>query len=107
MPRLEKVRIATLANLKRYDETIAQAKRYIERYGEDLTVLDTLKVANFYTGRAAEAIRYGQRALELRDAEACRNPPPLPLKEPDSPPSAQNVISFSLWGAHRSTAMAP
>jgi tetratricopeptide (TPR) repeat protein len=96
--RLEKARIATLTNLKRYDETIVQASRYIERHGDDLTILDTLKVATFYTGKANEAIRYGQRALDLRDAEACNNPPPLSLKEPDGPPSGANVISFSLWG---------
>ena len=96
--RLEKARIATLSNLKRYDETIVQASRYLERHGDDLTILDTLKVATFYTGRTNEAIRYGQRALDLRDAEACRNPPPFSLKEPDGPPSGANVISFSLWG---------
>ena len=98
-PRAQKARIATLSNLKRFEETIAQAQPYIERHGEDLTILDTLKVAHFYTGRTADAIRYGQRALELRDAEACRNPPPVSLKEPPRPPTGQNVISFSLWGA--------
>ncbi|VIO68052.1 Beta-barrel assembly-enhancing protease [Bradyrhizobium ivorense] len=97
--RLEKARIATLTNLKRYDETIAQATRYLARHGDDLTVLDTLKVASFFTGKTTEAIRYGQRALDLRDAEACRNPPPFALNEPDGPPSGANVISFSLWGA--------
>jgi tetratricopeptide (TPR) repeat protein len=96
--RLEKARIATLTNLKRYDETIVQASRYLERHGEDLTILDTLKVATFYTGKTNEAIRYGQRALDLRDAEASGNPSPFSLKEPDSPPSGANVISFSLWG---------
>ncbi|WP_334416243.1 tetratricopeptide repeat protein [Bradyrhizobium sp. AZCC 1588] len=83
--RLEKARIATLTNLKRYDETIVQASRYLERHGEDLTILDTLKVATYYTGRTNEAIRYGQRALDLRDAEACHSPPPFALKEPDGP----------------------
>jgi tetratricopeptide (TPR) repeat protein len=97
-PRLEKARIATLTNLKRYDETITQASRYLERHGDDLTILDTLKVATFYTGRIDEAIRYGQRALDLRDAEACGNPPPFSLSEPDRPPSGANVIAFSLWG---------
>jgi tetratricopeptide (TPR) repeat protein len=96
--RFQKARIATLSNLKRYDETIAQASQYIERHGEDLTILDTLKVANFYSGREDEAIRHGQRALELRDAEACRNPLPFALTEPAGPPSGQDVISFSLWG---------
>ncbi|MCA6123304.1 hypothetical protein J6500_15565 [Bradyrhizobium sp. WSM 1704] len=97
--RLEKARIATLTNLKRYDETIVQALRYLERHGDDLTVLDTLKVASFYLGKIDDAIRYGQHTLDLRDAEACRNPPPFALQEPQGPPSGANVISFSLWGA--------
>lgn len=96
--RLQKARIATLSNLKRFDATIAGAQRYIEQHGEDLTILDTLKVAHFYTGQTAEAIQHGQRALDLRDAEACRNPPPFSMTEPQGPPKGQNVISFSLWG---------
>jgi hypothetical protein len=49
---LQKALIATLSNMKRYDETIVQATRYIERYGDDLTMLDALKVAYFYIGDA-------------------------------------------------------
>jgi len=96
--RLQKALIATLSNMKRYDDTIVQAARYIDRYGEDLTMLDALKVAYFYTGKIDDAVRYGQRALMLRDAEACRNPPPVAITEPIGPPVGQNVISFSLWG---------
>jgi hypothetical protein len=98
VPRLRKAVIAPLSNMKRYDETILQAAKYLERYGDDLTMLDALKVANFYTGKIDEAIRHGQRALELRDAEACRNPPSFAVTRPAGPPSGQNVISFSLWG---------
>jgi tetratricopeptide (TPR) repeat protein len=96
--RLQKAMIATLSNLKRYDETIAKAFEYIVRNGEDLTMLDALKVAYFYTGKPDEAIRYGQRALELRDEEACRNPPNVVVTTPDGPPAGENVIAFSLWG---------
>jgi tetratricopeptide (TPR) repeat protein len=96
--RLQKALIATLSNMKRYAETIVQAARYIERHGEDLTMLDALKVAHFYTGKIDEAVRYGQRALTLRDAEACRNPPAVAVADPAGPPAGQNVISFSLWG---------
>jgi hypothetical protein len=96
--RLQKALIATLSNMKRFEETIIQAARYIGRYGEDLTMLDALKVANFYTGNTDGAIRWGQRALALRDAEACRNPLPVAITEPGGPPSGQSVISFSLWG---------
>jgi hypothetical protein len=99
IPRLQKALIATLSNMKRYDETIVQASQYIERHGQDLTMLDALKVAYFCTGKADEAIRYGQRAIELRDAEACRNPLPFAMTEPSGPPSGHNVISFSLWGS--------
>ena len=98
MARMQKARIATLSNMKRFDDTIAQAQQYIAQHGEDLTILDTLKVAHFYTGKTEEAIRQGQRALDLRDAEACRNPLPFALKEPAGPPSGRKVISFSLWG---------
>ena len=60
--RLHKQLIVTLSNMKRYDEAIIQATRYVERYGEDLSILDVLKVAHFYTGKVDAAIRYGQRA---------------------------------------------
>src|ERR1700737_1860639 len=49
--RLQKSLIATLSNMKRFDEAIAKALQYIERHGEDLTTLDALKVAHFYPGR--------------------------------------------------------
>lgn len=98
-PRLQKGLIATLSNMKRFEETIVKASQYVARHGEDLTILDTLKVAHFHTGKEAEAIRHGQRALDLRDAEARRNPLPFSLKAPQGPPSGDNVISFSLWGA--------
>ena len=96
--RLQKALIATLSNMKRYDETIVQAARYIDRHGEDLTMLDALKVAHFYTGKIDDAVRYGQRALVLRDAEACSDPPPIAVTEPSGAPSGSNIISFSLWG---------
>jgi tetratricopeptide (TPR) repeat protein len=97
-PRLHRALVATLASMKRYDETIPQARSYIERHGEELTILDALKVALFYTGKVEEALRYGQRALEWRDAEASRVPATMALHEPKGPPSGTNVISFSLWG---------
>ena len=95
---LQKSLIATLSNMKRYDDVIPMAAQYVARNGEDLTILDTLKVANFYTGKTEDAIRHGQRALDLRDAEARRNPLPFSLKAPQGPPSGERVISFSLWG---------
>lgn len=96
-PRLRRNVIVTLSNMKRYDAAIAQARQYVERHGEDLQILDVLKVGHFYSGRTEEAIRYGQRALELRDAEACRNPPAMAVHEP-SGRTGRRVISFSLWG---------
>jgi tetratricopeptide (TPR) repeat protein len=94
--------VATLSNMKRFDDAIARALAYLQRHGEDTTVLDALKVANFYTGRTDAAIRYGQRALELRDAEACRNAAAgtAAIVVPATPPVGRNVISFSLWGTN-------
>ena len=90
--------IATLSNMKRYDEAIPKALQYIERHGEDLTMLDALKVAHFYTGKTDAAIGYGQRALELRDREACALPRAITVRDPGEPPRGRDVISFSLWG---------
>lgn len=97
--RFQRQLIVTLNNMKRYDEAIPLAAKFIEQHGEDLTILDVLKVANFHTGNAAEAVRYGQRGIELRDVEACRLPRNMIFSEPSSPPSGANIISFSLWGA--------
>ena len=96
--RLQKSLIATLSNMKRFDEVVPKALHYIERHGEDLTILDALKVAHFYTGKVDAAIGYGQRALDLRDREACALPRTVAMKEPAGPPSGHSVISFSLWG---------
>jgi hypothetical protein len=90
--------IATLSNMKRFDEAIPLATRYVESHGENLMVLDTLKVAHFYTGQVSEAIRYGQRGITLRDEESLLTPLPFALSEPAGPPSGKNVISYSLWG---------
>ena len=95
--RLQKSLITTLSNMQRYAEAIPEATRYMERHGEDITILDVLKIAHFFTGSVNTAIRYGQRGLELRDAEACRGPAAV-MTEPGGPPSGTNVISFSLWG---------
>ena len=90
--------IATLSNMKRFEEAIVRAVRYVETHGENLMVLDALKVAHFYSGRVNEAIRYGQRGLTLRDRESLQTPLPFAMTEPSGPPVGSNVISYSLWG---------
>jgi hypothetical protein len=96
--RLQKALVATLSNMKRFDEAILRASQYVQRHGEELTVLDALKVAHFYTGKIDEAIRYGQRGIEIRDAEAANVPRTMTMTEPRGAPAGDNVISFSLWG---------
>jgi tetratricopeptide (TPR) repeat protein len=96
--RLQSYLIATLSNLKRYDEAATHAFQYVARYGENAEMLDALKVAHFYTGKTDEAIKFGQRAMELRDAEACRTAPAVSVAEPNGPPAGRNIISFALWG---------
>lgn len=96
--RLQSSLIATLSNLKRYDEAIAKAFEYTVRYGEDAAILDALKVAHFYQGKSEEAVKFGQRAMELRDAQACQTAPQIDVVEPAEPPTGSNVISFALWG---------
>ena len=96
--RLQKALVATLSNMKRFDEAILRASQYVQRHGEELTILDALKVAHFYTGKIDEAIRYGQRGIEIRDAEASTVPRTMTMTEPRGAPAGDNVISFSLWG---------
>jgi len=96
--RLQKALVATLSNMKRFDEAILRALQYLQRHGEELTVLDVLKVAHFYTGKIDEAIRFGQRGIEIRDAEAANVPRTMAMTEPRGAPQGDNVISFSLWG---------
>lgn len=89
--------IVTLSNMKRYAEAIAHATAFAQRHGEDLAMLDVLKVAHFYSGHIDEAVRYGQRGLEIRDAEGCANPPAMAVTEPAGR-RGRNVIAYSLWG---------
>jgi len=89
--------VATLGNMRRVDDTIARAQDYLKRFGEHVTVLDALKVAYFCLGQVDTAVRYGQRALELRDAEACRGKVAA-IGTPATPPQGRDVIAFSLWG---------
>lgn len=89
--------VATLSNMQRFDEAIARAQAYLRQFGENVTVLDALKVAYFYLGQVDTAIRYGQRALEIRDTEACSGKPAA-ISVPASPPQGRDVIAFSLWG---------
>jgi tetratricopeptide (TPR) repeat protein len=96
---LQRSLIATLSNMKQFAEAIPRAERYVADHGENLMVLDTLKVAHFYSGRVGEAIRYGQRGITLRDQESLLTPLPFALKEPAGPPRGANVISYSLWGS--------
>jgi len=55
----------TLSNMKRLKEASAHATRYLAEHGEDVLVLDVLKVACFYSGSIDEAVRYGQRRTSV------------------------------------------
>ena len=91
--------ISTLSNMKRYSESAAEAKDYLAQHGENIGVLNNLKVAYFYLGKIDEAVRCGQRVLELHDAEAWRHFDGAQLA-PSEGRTGKSVISFSLWGRH-------
>src|SRR5258708_18185533 len=75
--------ISTLSNMGRYEDAAAAAKRYLAEHGESLAVLNVLKVSHFHLGKLDDAVRFGQRILELHDAETWPRPSPTPL--PPSP----------------------
>jgi tetratricopeptide (TPR) repeat protein len=91
--------ISTLSNMRRYDDAIAEAKSYLARHGESISVLNTLKVAHFNLGKRDDAVRFGQRVLELHDAESWRRSSGKRLG-PSQGRTGKRVISFSLWGRH-------
>lgn len=95
--RYRRFQVATLSNMKRYKEAAAEALRHLTQYGEDVEILNSLKVAYFYLGKTKEALRCGQRVLELRDAIAWRNHDGNQLA-PSQGRAGKNVIAFSLWG---------
>jgi hypothetical protein len=91
--------ISTLSNMKRYAEAATEARQYLAEHGENIGVLNNLKVAYFYLGKIDEAVRCGQRVLELHDAEAWRHFDGAQLG-PSADRAGKSVISFSLWGRH-------
>jgi hypothetical protein len=91
--------ISTLSNMKRYAEAVVEAKSYLAEHGENIGVLNNLKVAYFFLGKIDDAVRCGQRVLELHDAEAWRHFDGAQLA-PSAGRAGKSVISFSLWGRH-------
>ena len=93
----QKALIATLSNMKRYDEAI-EAAQYIERHGEDLTVLDALKVAITTPAKSTRRSAMGSAASSCATPRPAKFRASWTMTEPSGPPSGDNVISFSLWG---------
>ena len=91
--------ISTLVNMRRYTEAADEATRYLAQNGEDIAVLNALKVAYFYLGKLDDAVRCGQRVLELHDAECWRKADGARLA-PSAGREGKSVIAFSLWGRH-------
>lgn len=79
--------ISTLTNMKRYAEAATEAKSYLAQHGENIGVLNNLKVAHFYLGEVDNAVRCGQRVLELHDAEAWRHFDGARLARPQTAPA--------------------
>ena len=62
---------------------------------DDLDVLAALCVAHFRLGNEDEALRFGQRKLDLLVAAA----PAVETGGPVAPRAGINIVSFSLWGS--------
>ena len=92
--------ISTLNNAQRFAEAADEATRYLKRNGENLAVLNVLKVACFNLGKTAQAVRCGQRVLELHDADTWRKADSNRQLAPSAGRGGKSVISFSLWGRH-------
>ena len=98
-PRYRTFLISTLSNMGRSADAAAEAMAFLKQHGENLGVLNVLKVAYFNLGKLKEAVRCGQRVLELYDAECWRRADGTRLT-PSAGRAGKSVISFSLWGRH-------
>ena len=104
--RLQKSLIVDAVQHEAYDEAIARRNEYIDAARRRSHDLDVLKVAHFYTGKVDEAVRYGQRGIELRDAEAAGCRAPRLDRAERRRRRAQRHLVFVV-GSGRSTATAP
>jgi hypothetical protein len=97
--RYQRLAISTLSNMQRYAEAIAEATQYLAQHGEDVDVLNCLKVGHFSLGKIDDAVRYGQRVHELRDALCCSKADGRRLAASEGR-AGKSLISFSLWGGN-------
>jgi len=94
---------------------VAIALRHLGRFADardwalaHRDAIDPVELSGFlctmaaYSGDEAEAVRWGNESLRLRDAQASAVPPLDPVVrafDPERP--ERNIIAFSLWGADR------
>jgi tetratricopeptide (TPR) repeat protein len=81
----------------------AALQRALALGSQSVNVLDALCNALAHLGRHDEAVRYGRRSLEQKDASFGAAPPLGTIPDEAPPPFnpqhlAENVISYALWG---------
>lgn len=89
-----------LRKSKRADEAVAFAQAN-EKLFDPIVFNDVMCMMHGDLDNVAEAIRYGTRSLELKDAGGQTAPALTPVVRPFDPlKPRRNVIVFSLWGAN-------
>ena len=94
----------TLLMLDRLEDAKMRLEVAVSLGSENFNVLDALALCWGRLGDDAEARRYGERSLQIKDELACSSS--SAYSTPDVPPPAfdpavptENVIAFSLWGS--------
>ena len=98
-PYNRKLEAKILSNWGRYEEALSCIKAFLADHGDDIEANVTAKTCNFNLGNHEEALRYGQKAIVLKDRLAnADSPKPRPI-HPNK--TGRRVISFSVWGTRK------
>ncbi|MEO0417095.1 MAG: hypothetical protein AAF226_19335, partial [Verrucomicrobiota bacterium] len=102
-PLIYEIRGMHLARAGRPEEGLQSLEKGFELTPENVSLLDALAHVNHQLKRKSEAIRYGEIALQRKDAMAMENGTVHPLAEGPLPEftfdaADQHIIAFSLWG---------
>ena len=94
-----KLEAKILSNWGRHREALERMTTFLEKYESDVEALGIAKICSHFSGDSSDALRYGQKALLLKDQLAGPNATDLRDMIPNK--VGQKFISFSVWGTHK------
>ena len=87
-----------LSNWGRYKDALSCIKTYVSDCGEDVQSMVIAKVCSYNLGDYAEAQRFGQQALILKDQASTSSTKVFPIRPSKG---VRRIISYSVWGENK------